>query len=143
VYYKHGQSKTPVYKVWIAMKDRCYNSNNDEFHNYGGRGITVCSRWREDFVAFAQDMGPRPPGGEIERLVNSEGYGPLNCEWTTRRKQTHNTRHNRNITIDGVTKCLAEWAEIYGISPLTVASRINTYGWSEVEAVTIALYRRK
>jgi hypothetical protein len=68
----HGLSGTPLYRVWSAMKQRCANRKNAAWKNYGGRGITVCARWRTSFEAFLEDMGPCPPGLTLDRLDNDE-----------------------------------------------------------------------
>ena len=92
VCYKHGQSKSPVYRVWLHMRDRCYNPHHKQWKDYGGRGIKICSRWA-DFEAFAEDMGLHPgKGWSIERINNDGDYEPHNCQWATRKIQQRNRR---------------------------------------------------
>jgi hypothetical protein len=92
----HGGRHTSEYGIWKSMKSRCFNSNAQAFKNYGGRGITVCDRWKDSFQNFLADMGHRPPGMSIERNSNDGNYEPNNCEWATRKKQANNTRRSRH-----------------------------------------------
>ena len=94
-FYVHGKRFTPEYHVWLDMRDRCLNPKNYDYKDYGGRGITVCTKWN-DFQKFIADMGERPIGLTIERLDNSVGYFPENCKWVTRAKQSQNKRTQRN-----------------------------------------------
>lgn len=95
---KHGGSYSLEYYVWRSMRDRCNNPRNPYFHCYGGRGISVCERWQNDFEAFLEDMGPRPsPDLSIERIDNDQGYSPDNCKWATTIEQAHNQRHRKSL----------------------------------------------
>lgn len=131
---KEFRASSHEYWIWNSMLDRCFNKNNRGYNNYGGRGITVCERWLK-FENFYSDMGTKPPGKSIERRDNNLGYFPDNCYWATRHEQAKNTRRNRMITVDGVTKCISEWARELGISHSAIILRIK-YGWSEKLAVT-------
>jgi hypothetical protein len=95
---KHGHTsngfRSPTYYSWLNMIQRCTNSANTYFHNYGGRGITVCERWR-NFENFLSDMGERPPHHTIDRIDNERSYQPDNCKWSTRKEQAKNKRKRR------------------------------------------------
>lgn len=98
----HGHSVgyvlTPTYRTWRTMKNRCLNPNVDNYRFYGGRGITVCARWRDSFEAFLADMGERPEGKTLDRFPNKNGnYEPGNCRWATMVEQMQNTRNFRGI----------------------------------------------
>ena len=82
----------PGYSSWVKMKERCYNVNHAYYYNYGGRGITVCERWKNSFENFYQDMGPRPHSLSLDRINGNGDYEPANCRWATRLQQRHNRR---------------------------------------------------
>jgi hypothetical protein len=93
---KRGGKVLPEYSVWIMAKQRCHNPKNRQYKDYGGRGITMCARWRKSFAAFLHDVGPRPhPHLSIERRDNDAGYTPENCYWATRQQQRANQRPRR------------------------------------------------
>jgi len=91
---KHGhkrQSKqTRAYSIWGCMKTRCFNKNRKDWLNYGGRGITVCDRWKDSFENFLADMGEPPENYQIDRIDNDGNYEPLNCRWVTPKENCNN-----------------------------------------------------
>jgi hypothetical protein len=121
---RHGKSFTPEYKSWTAMKQRCLNPNGRKFLLHGGRGITVCERWRKSFVSFLDDMGTRPPGTTLERKNNNGNYEPGNCRWATPTEQNRNKRTTRKIIIGGLNLPLTEWAERNNLHPDIIRKRI-------------------
>ena len=118
--------KRPGHCCYRTMINRCYSPKNDHYHCYGGRGITVCERWlgKNGYANFIEDMGERPsPKHTIERLNVNGNYEPNNCTWATRKAQGRNRRYHNKATIEGDTKCLAEWAEDVGVTRTTFLFR--------------------
>lgn len=137
-YKKHGHKKERIYETWHGMKQRCLNSNSDKYELYGGRGITICEEWKNDFQKFydwAMANGYND-SLTIDRIDVDKGYCPENCRWTNAKIQQRNKRDNKLITFNGETHCLAEWAEITGINRSTISSRIDKSGWSVEDALT-------
>lgn len=135
---KHGCTiggPSKLYSVWIAMKDRCFNSKNVNYHHYGGRGITVCKRWKNSVSIFIKDMGPRPLGMTVERRNNSGNYCPSNCYWATQAVQRKNTRSNRWLTFDGKTLIVKDWSEESGIPEGVLRNRLYRK-WSVARTLT-------
>lgn len=135
---RHGMSVkgsvSPTYKSFQSMIQRCNNPNSTQYSRYGGRGIAICERWRT-FTNFLADMGERPKGRTLERIDNDGNYEPGNCRWATLMEQNCNKRTNHNLTLNGQTMCVAEWARHLGISPTTLYSRMHK-GWSAERVLT-------
>ena len=133
-YFFKGQSKHELYKVWDGIKERCHNQNNKDYKNYGGRGITMCDRWRYSFENFITDMGKRPTAKHmIERIDNNGNYEPGNCKWATITEQIHNRRIFKNNVsgYPGVyyVKKRDEWtASIYVNNKQIYLGAFNTFG---------------
>lgn len=127
---KHGEvnggTETPEYRAWSHIKDRCYNPNAKEYHNYGGRGIVMCDKWLKDFPSFLADVGRRPSSKHsLDRYPNNDGnYEPGNVRWATPLEQSRNRRTHR-INVKGTVVCLKEAAELCGIKYGTVIWRIR------------------
>ena len=132
----HGLAKTPEHVVWCSMNERCTNTNHNRYHRYGGRGITVCDRWRNSFEAFLEDMGPKPsPRHTIERIDNDGHYEPGNVRWATKKEQARNRRTTRLLEIRGHSRSVAEWSEMHGVPHATILERLKR-GWDAEQAVT-------
>jgi hypothetical protein len=123
----HNKTHTRLYNIWHGMKLRCSNKKSKDYKNYGGRGITVCDEWINDFKVFydwainngySDDLS-------IDRTNVFGNYEPENCRWATNKVQFNNKRVNRYLTIDGVTKTVVEWAEEYNIGSKTLLYRLN------------------
>jgi hypothetical protein len=98
----HGMTDSPEFNTWLHILQRCTNPNVERYDNYGGRGISVCSRWTDSFKAFYEDMGPRPgPEYSIERDDVHGNYEPGNCRWATEFEQSRNRTTNRAVVYKG------------------------------------------
>jgi hypothetical protein len=125
----HRQSRTPIYRVWQGMKARCTNPNSTAYSCYGGRGITICTRWLRSFEAFFADMGGGyRPGLELERMDNDGPYAPENCRWATRHEQMSNTRGNHYLTHNGISLTVTQWASVLGVRVGLLRNRLHM-GW--------------
>lgn len=137
---KHGESvpagNTPEYRTWCSVLRRCYNPKVLGYKNYGGRGITVCDRWKSSYENFLGDMGRRPSAKHsLERENNDGHYDPGNCVWATRIEQNNNRRSSHRITYKGVTRTAAEWLRSGELSQ-TVVNRLRR-GWSGADALAL------
>lgn len=133
----HGEAgKSSEYAIWVSMIARCCNPKNNAYPRYGGRGITVCERWRSSFKMFLQDMGRRPAGKSLDRFPDKNGnYEPDNCRWATSTQQNRNRRDNRMLTAFGLTLCVAEWAERLGVDRTLIKDRLRR-GWTAERALS-------
>lgn len=138
--FKHGKKGTRLYRIWLQMKNRCYNAKTSRYPDYGGRGIRVCDEWLHDFQAFwdwsmshgyADDLS-------IDRINNNGDYSPDNCRWVSPLVQANNSRHCRVLTFNGESHSISEWSRITGIPRHTISNRVNSYGWTVDKALTVA-----
>ena len=119
--WRHSPSQTmETYGTWANMRYRCFDVAHPQFSEYGGRGITICDRWADDYDAFYDDMGPRPVGMTLDRIDNDGNYELGNCRWATPLEQVSNTRKNKTLPQDTSYKKIAE---LSGINYSTFLSR--------------------
>ena len=139
----HGQSKSHLYKVWAGMKQRCENPSSKRYLDYGGRGISLCSEWRNfiSFFEWAKTHGYQV-GLDIDRIDNNGNYSPENCRFVTRAKNNRNKRSNAMVEFSGSVKPLVEWSEQFGIDPKIAWKRLNR-GWSAEETFLLPVGTRK
>lgn len=139
---KHGHNKshtngacTKAYYTWQAMKRRCLTNYDKRSEHYKSRGITICDEWIDSFERFLSDMGEPPTKAHsLDRIDNSKAYSKGNCRWATAKEQANNKTSNHKITINGETKNLCQWSDIFEINASTIRGRIKR-GWSESDAV--------
>ena len=124
----HGGSQHPLYQLYLSMVQRCYKPNHKAYASYGGRGITVCQAWLDNpqiFYDWVESIGGRPEGYTLDRIDNSKGYSPDNCKFVSMHEQSRNKRSNIQLTHNGITKCLTDWALEYGINNETARDRYH------------------
>lgn len=123
----HGMCGTRIYRIWKQMKTRCSNPNTDDWKDYGGRGITVCEEWQDNFQAFYEWAMANGYQDDltIDRIDYDKGYSPDNCKWADITTQANNRHTNHLITINGTTKTCMEWIKDTGISKSTFYQRLR------------------
>ena len=141
----HGLSKSRIYKIWAGTIQRCHNPKNSDYKCYGERGIVVCNEWKNNFESFnewAMSSG-YTEDLTLERIDVNGNYCPENCEWILLSKQARNTRKNKLVTYKGKTQCVAAWEEELGFNCHTLWNRLYTLKWSEEQAFTQPVKKRK
>lgn len=136
---KHGGRKRNctdrLYYVWQKMRLRCCDKKDKSYKNYGGRGISVCDEWRNDYAAFrawafANGYNESAKRGDctLDRIDVNGDYCPNNCRWVSMAEQCRNTRKNKYLTHNGETHTLSEWARIVGINASSMHYRLKKWG---------------
>jgi hypothetical protein len=131
----HGLTKHPLFSIWCSMMNRCYSKKNKAYCNYGARGIYVCNRWHDVSLFIKDNSSLAKKDLSIDRIDNNKGYFPSNTRFVTRKTQSLNRRSNINITYNGVTKPIFEWANDIDIKPKTLWNRIRKLNWSIEKAM--------
>lgn len=124
---KHGLHGTRLYRIWKQIKTRCHNPNSDDWKDYGGRGITICNEWDNNFTNFYNwsIKNGYDDTKTIDRIDVNGNYEPSNCRWETMKHQANNKRNNHFIVIDGETTTCSEWIEASGICRATFYQRLR------------------
>jgi hypothetical protein len=129
------RNETAEYRAWTHMLGRCYTPTDGSYRRYGGRGISVCDRWRTSYQNFLADMGPRPEDCSLDRIDNDGNYTPENCRWATRAQQSQNRSSNRHVEYAGRRWIVSQLAEHVGLPYEALRRRLDR-GWSVEEAVS-------
>ena len=114
-----------LYRIWIGIKTRCYNPNNESFKYYGSRNIQMCEEWKNNFIKFkdwAIKNGYRD-NLTIDRIDVNKDYSPENCRWATIKEQNNNKRNTIKINLYGETNTVRYFADKYNISANTIRDR--------------------
>ncbi len=141
---KHGYAKTPEYKCWVGIKNRCYNNKSTQYQGYGSRGIKVSKEWIDSFPDFLVDMGRRPSSKHsIDRIDVNGDYCFENCRWATLEQQANNKRNTIYLTWNNKTVSMEEWAKLLSISYNTLYYRYQKK-WNDEQILTTPVnYRIK
>lgn len=130
----HGKTGTPEHRTWMSMHSRCYNKKTPNYKNYGGRDISVSSRWKV-FENFLKDMGEKPfREASLDRINNSGNYSLENCRWASRTDQANNRRSNRLIAFRNKTMNITQWAKELNVKPFVLYARLKL-GWSDIDTL--------
>ena len=131
-----------LYKVWVNMKQRCYNLKNDNYYLYGGRGITICEEWRSSFDNFEKwalinGYDENAPKGKctIDRIDNNKGYSPENCRWVTIGKNLNNKGTCLMFSYGDKRQSLADWARELDLDYNALLSRMHRNGFNFEQAI--------
>lgn len=130
---KHGMAKTPTYKSWHAMIQRCEGKGGHK--SYPDRGISVCEEWMS-FNNFLNDMGERPKRKTLDRIDNTKGYSKNNCQWSTNKQQSNNRKNTIYVTVNGVSLPFTEACEKFNIGESCARHRLRK-GMSHQEIFTL------
>lgn len=123
---RHGMSNSITYKSWASMLNRCLNQKGPHFKNYGGRGVRVCERWANSFLAFRLDMGDRPSlKHSIDRKDVNGDYTPENCRWALWVDQCNNKRNNVFLVVAGETLTVAQASRKFEVNVATIRARLG------------------
>lgn len=132
---KHGMTNSQAFTRWRSMISRCENPKNSSYARYGGRGITICSEWRNSFEQYLSDVGFPPfEGAQLDRIDNDGNYEPSNVRWSSPVDNANNRSCSFVITVDGVSRTLSQWARERSMNPDTLKARLVA-GWSPDAAV--------
>lgn len=134
----HGHSRKRVYAIWKGMKSRCFNENRKCYKDYGGRGITVCDEWKDDFEVFYDWAMANGYSDDltIDRKDSDGNYDPSNCRWADTLTQANNKGRNVFLEYNGETHTIAEWSRITGINAATIYNRVKKLNWTVEKALT-------
>lgn len=138
-YKTHCLSNHPIYRVWNAMKGRCYREKSDDYPDYGGRGVIVCDEWKDDFRAFYDwaIVNGWQPGLQIDKDLKAKElnmpppliYSPEWCQFVTPAKNSNGRRSNVILEYRGEKKTIKEWSIALKIHASTLYGRLERNNW--------------
>lgn len=134
---KHGTWDSKLYRIYYGMLARCYKPQDKYFKSYGGKGITVCKEWKENYINFKNwaMANNYKEGLSIDRIDSNKNYEPLNCRWVTLKEQGRNKKNVKLILYKGKEYYISDLAEMFNINRSTLYNRLKT-GWDIEKALT-------
>lgn len=142
----HGMSKTDIYNIWIGIKMRCYNENNEDYYNYGGRGVTMCAEWYDNpeaFIKWAIDNGWKS-GLEVDKDKNGGLiYSPENCVVITKKNNSNHRRDNHYVEYNNKRQTIQQWSEEINIPASTLWARLVKLKWGIEKSLSTPLKKNK
>lgn len=141
---KHGKAKKErLYNIWVGMKQRCRDPKSSDYPHYGGKGISVCDEWIDNYAAFRKWALANGYSDDlsIDRIESDGNYEPSNCRWATSIIQNNNLTSNRIIAFRGEEKTLSEWAREYNL-PYEIVNQRFQRGWDVERIFTTPIKRR-
>lgn len=140
----HGLRHHPLYSVWLNIKQRCLNPNSTSYKRYGGRGITICDEWKNDFKSFydwSMENGYQK-NLTIDRIDVNGNYEPNNCRWTTIEQQANNKRNNHYLEYDNKRLTMSQWSKQLNLPRTVILYRLKL-GWSVEKTLTTPVRYKK
>jgi hypothetical protein len=131
---REGKNRSPTYNVWASMVQRCTNPKDKGYKAYGGRGITVCPKWKK-FEGFFADMGECPNGLSLDRRDNDKGYKASNCYWATKAEQARNKRSTVWVNLKGKRVVVKDALRFLGYSGAAIHYQMRTHGLTHQEVI--------
>lgn len=139
--YPQGFTKSRLYRIWSSIKSRCKDKKNS---TYGGRGISVCEEWRNDYLNFyhwANNNGYNDTL-TIDRIDVNGNYEPSNCRWVNYVEQNNNRRSNTHLSYNGEVHTIAEWARLRNLNPNMIIARMKL-GWDDEKVLTYPIDKKQ
>lgn len=139
----HGESNTRLFKIWMCIKHRCNRKTASDYNLYGGRGISICDEWLNDYAAFRDwsIANGYSDNLSLDRIDPNGNYEPSNCRWADAYTQAENRRNAHIVEYHGETGALDPMCRKLNINSKTVRTRMSHFGISFQEAVDGFSYR--
>lgn len=143
----HGMTGSKIYRTWAHIKGRCYKETDKQYKDYGARGITMCTEWKNSFTVFYDYVSKLPNfnvhGYSLDRINNNGNYEPNNVRWADSKTQNNNKRNVHLILYNGKSQTLLEWASDLDVDYKFLWQRLYKLNMSVEEAFSLKRYERR